>query len=563
MSLKILLLQYLHCKKMSKRNSLLKTAIWLTLLCILHPVICPAQNDSKVTKEVVILSPNKEQISYKKGTTIIAQGQLLNGEKSGFWQTNFSNNEIKSIAEFYKGKLNGRYQVFYENGQQMSTTNFKDDLPVQKWTSYYENGNLQGQIMWGKHNLPMSVQLYFENGVLAFQKTFEYENHSVSIHINSFYDNKIPFENYTIEFKLEEFKNQLYSITLETKPHLLFSTAGTLTGFYERKYNTGKTWMYCEFYAGKLLEVLEQNTPLGTPIRTWKTNGSGKLVHFHHLKDTGAIVNYINGYKNGSIKYFHGYNKIYKTGYFINNFPDSTWTLHSESGKIRQKLEAVRSTATWTFYGPKNKREATYTLKDGLLDGISYRYNFFGDTTAAFSYKHGLLNGKFTKFNAGAPLRSGFYKNSEQIGNWLTHGQFNQVSHETKFGKKQVIAKLSNIPPPKFSYLPSIRIPTNYNFVSKQALSLTPDLFLYTKSQFSWLLFQTPDSDELWGTTWLEATISPFGLIKNIVCLKSPTSETALTSNKLVSKIDLVEPKYLCGFPIKENAFIVLEHYKP
>jgi len=294
---------------------------------------------------------------------------------------------------------------------------------------------------------------------LKIKKIFEYTEDTATISVMSFYENKIEFEKYTFEVSLNLFKEQLIELALDTKPHLLFNEVGALNGFYARKYNSGKTWINAEFYNGKLLEVLEQNTPSGDPIESWKDGGTGTLIHFHHFTDTAAIVQYSAGYKNGKIKFFHSNNNKYKTGNYTNDQPTGEWSLFSQSGKTRQKLFIEGKDAQWTFYGPKNKKEALFNLRELKLQGAAYRFSFFGDTSAVFHYENGLLDGEFTKFESQAPSRSGKYYKGEQIDDWITHGQFNPVSHTTSFGSKSVISNTDQLLHPTFSYSPKFDIP--------------------------------------------------------------------------------------------------------
>lgn len=548
---------------MSKRFRLYTFSSGLLLFGVAMPTFSQQEtNPSIFHKEVFLNSESEDILSYKIGNKTIAEGELTEGLKTGEWDFYYKNGKKRFSTHFIDNKLDGEYNSYYESGEVLCNAHFSEGNPTKKWTSYYKEGSVQGEISWLANHLPSSTILYFENGLIAFDKEFEYEKGKVIINIQSFYENSIPFESYTLEINLEEFESIKYDLTLSTEPHLLFSETGSLTSFYERKYNSGKTWISCEFYDGKLLDVFEQNKPDGSSILGWQGEGTGIITHFHHFKDTAARVYYEDGIKHGSLKYFHSNNNTYKTGAYLKGSPANEWTLYSSSGKIRQQYLIEDSVIKWTFFGPKNKKEEEFRLYNGVLEGKGFKFNFFGDTTAYFSYEGGLLQGKFEKHQAGSLLRSGFYLNGEQTGNWLTHGQFNPVSHKTVFGNKQVIYDSQNIPSPEFSFDPKIQLPHTPSFDYKAAETYNFEFFMYSQKQFTQLLFVTPDSDEIWGTTWIGGKINEAGFIEDQTCLKSPSAKMVSISSQLISSFDLFLPSQNCGFPVPFEGYLVLEHYR-
>jgi len=133
---------------MSRTNYLLGYLIGLNLICIAMPTLSQQNAQIKLTKELVILNSNEDQLSYKIGNTILAEGKLLNGLKTEIWKAFYANGTPRATASYLKGKLNGNYVTYYENGQKMCSSYFLNDLPSDAWASFYENGTKQGEIKW-------------------------------------------------------------------------------------------------------------------------------------------------------------------------------------------------------------------------------------------------------------------------------------------------------------------------------------------------------------------------------------------------------------------------------
>jgi len=521
------------------------------------PAMCVISQEtpslSQIQKHEKELNKNEHLIQYTYGSITIAEGKLQNRLKTHKWVYYYKSGAIKSESNFLNDSIHGESNSYFENGDLLCNVHYHHGKPTKIWKSYYQNSRPQGEITWNENHLPNKINLYFKNGLPAFEKTFSYLDSVTTLHIKSYFKTGVLFEEYSLEFSANEFTSlnmkELNSIMFDLTPNMLFKSYGSMNGFYKRNYANGKTAISCEFYDGKLLELFEQNSPTGTPVTSWNSKGNGTLIQFHNSIDTAAILHYENGLKTGKAKFFHTKNNTYKTGYFKNGIPTKEWFLYSFSGKTRQKYSVNDSLAKWEFYGARSKKAQSFSLIDKKLQGRAFKFNFYGDTV------------DFKKYQSGAPLRSGEYFYGEQIGIWNTHGQFNPVTHSTYFLDKTVIYNSECLPELEFSFTPKFEFIPTYAFVSRACESYDLEITVYEENLFSQILLSTPDSDDIYGTTWLKTRVSEMGSINSILLIKSPSIKHFDSSVDLLLASSLFSPKIACGFPVSSEIYIILDHY--
>ena len=71
----------------------------------------------------------------------IADGQIVDGKKEGYWITYFANGNKRSEGRYIAGKKEGRWVQYYQNGNKASKASFRNGLYEGFYTSYYGNGN--------------------------------------------------------------------------------------------------------------------------------------------------------------------------------------------------------------------------------------------------------------------------------------------------------------------------------------------------------------------------------------------------------------------------------------
>ncbi len=547
-----------------------KNFICFFLFCLTACSICGQANNEFITLDTLDISLNGTLVNIKKGNYLLAYGLIdSKHQKNGEWKFYFPNGTVRITCTFNKDIVSGKCLHYYDSGQLKSDLRYEKGVPSGLWKSYYPNADLQGEILWNDQQLPSQIRLYFQNDRLAINKLYDYSTNEVELFVKSYYQNGSPFEEYTTYQHTDSLKQLItdsgIGSLVHASPHLGIHSndQGKLSGFYKRYFNSGKEWIFLEFDNDLLIEVLANNSPDNGSLNFPFNDGNGKVVHFHHYKDTAAIINYQGGHKHGPIKLFHEGNNTHRTGAYIRGIPTGSWISKSYSGKIKNQVNFNEDgSLQWTLYGPKNQKSKIYSLRNNLLNGVAISYDFYGDTTAVFSYTNGILNGRYTSYINKNVLRYGDYDFGEQIGNWYTKGQFNDISHTTTFGKKDVLFSLEHLPMINFRLKGEIDLPLKIKSTTTEPYSISNLYSLYNASTYIQFLLTTPDSDDIWGTSHYKALISDTGFLKELNLIKSPSTIDHLTASRLIRSNALFIPFYTYGFPSISDSYLILEHYK-
>lgn len=81
------------------------------------------------------------KVYYESGK-LKAQGNLLNGKKSGLWTSYYPNGKMWSRTAYYSGLASGASVTYYENGQIKFVGDYKDGKRTGMWKFYQEDGTL-------------------------------------------------------------------------------------------------------------------------------------------------------------------------------------------------------------------------------------------------------------------------------------------------------------------------------------------------------------------------------------------------------------------------------------
>lgn len=518
--------------------------------------------------DTVFKGDNDFTLIYTLDEDTISYGSVKRLMNHGIWRGLFSDGTLRFTSEYKNGLIHGASTHYHKNGEVKSRIEHTLGKRSGTWSSFYDTKEKMSIITWNSLGMPITAEFFSENGALLLSKNYVYDATECAISIKRFYRTGSRLESYTTyisNLELEKLltENGLEQI-LDITPHfgLPFSKEGRISGYYYRHFNSGKLWMHLEFDEGKLLEVFTQNTANGSEVDSEFNKGTGTLVHFHHFGDTAAIINYKNGLLHGSIKYFYSRNNTYAKGNIHNGYPSEIWTFYSFSGKTKYTLDYTNDTLVWCLYGPKSNKHREYPVLDGLLTGQGKEFDFYDQTSAQFSFENGLLDGSFTRWLNGNVTRFGSYTAGEQVGDWVTPGLFNPVSHTTRFSDKSVITNSNLLPTFEFNLAPRIEMPKLKLAKEYAVKAYSRELELYSKDQIKTVLLELPDSDDIRGTTFMELSIDENGNLVDLSPIKSPSLKDLTYAKEFIIKDALFSTQYVFGLPNFCKSYVIVEHYR-
>ena len=147
-------------------------AVIVILLVLFYLTRQPNLLDMEVVQEIIdeeaeedlqIRGENPDRMFYKKNSQI---------PYSGWAVMYYSNGQIQSLVQVYKGKQHGQTASWYNGGQMSEYGNFKDGIPNGKQAQYYESGQIKTTGYMYKTGPHGKVLSYFENGQLETVKNF-------------------------------------------------------------------------------------------------------------------------------------------------------------------------------------------------------------------------------------------------------------------------------------------------------------------------------------------------------------------------------------------------------
>jgi len=77
--------------------------------------------------------------------------EIVDGEKHGYWVTDYENGFKRSEGRYIAGKKEGPWSQYHKNGNKASEATFRDGKYEGACITYHENGNLRSSGVYPKH----------------------------------------------------------------------------------------------------------------------------------------------------------------------------------------------------------------------------------------------------------------------------------------------------------------------------------------------------------------------------------------------------------------------------
>ncbi|MFT5764030.1 MAG: antitoxin component YwqK of YwqJK toxin-antitoxin module [Saprospiraceae bacterium] len=141
-----------------------------------HSVAAGAFNATGSTVSAIEGTDVKTIESKDANGVLTERGQILNDLKTGTWTSYFSDQRVKTIANYAAGKLNGIYLELNERGQVELQTSYKDDALNGKYAKYkqgsrkleereYLMGILHGVVKkYDDRRSKLQQEIHYKNG---------------------------------------------------------------------------------------------------------------------------------------------------------------------------------------------------------------------------------------------------------------------------------------------------------------------------------------------------------------------------------------------------------------
>ena len=81
----------------------------------------------------------------------LADGEIVNGKKHGYWVTYYANGFKRSEGRYIAGEKEGLWIQYYKNGNKATEATFRDGKHEGEYIGYNENGNLGMKGFYPKH----------------------------------------------------------------------------------------------------------------------------------------------------------------------------------------------------------------------------------------------------------------------------------------------------------------------------------------------------------------------------------------------------------------------------
>jgi antitoxin component YwqK of YwqJK toxin-antitoxin module len=150
-----------------KEHSLSKFA-FLLIICFLT-LGC---SDAKVEKagnvfEKVVVSQIPNTTIFENDTLLKLQNGVYyfnNKPFSGYIQSNYPSDTLKSIASYFEGKQHGATKTFFPNGKLETLRNYKNGIGYGQHFGYWANGNLKFDFMYFNDKREGLQKQWYESG---------------------------------------------------------------------------------------------------------------------------------------------------------------------------------------------------------------------------------------------------------------------------------------------------------------------------------------------------------------------------------------------------------------
>jgi len=284
------------------------------------------------------------------------------------------------------GDVHGSKETTYKNGKRVKVVTYFADNKIEEVRNYNSNNQIDGldsvyeEDNTDKYGNPVQKVIY------ELSQEFIYKNGKI-IHKKDYGHNGQGSESY------DEIDSNRIQTNWYNNNQKQFETTNKPGGIIIEKEwtNTGQLLLEDSLNRNGLVNRLACNDSLGKPLKigTFK-NGNGILLHY-------------------SVSDYYGHS--YVIGENINN---------------------------------TDKVISSETYKNGENNGLAvFYYNYPTDTSSAYNYKDGLLNGKyFEYFKNHKKKTSGFYRNDKENGIKREYNESGELIFETTYvDGKQVSEK--------------------------------------------------------------------------------------------------------------------------
>jgi len=517
-----------------------------------------------------IFENKHSQIETKIGKRTLLLGDLNDlGEFEGQHVKYDIQGNKQAELSYAKDYLQGKSIFYYTSGKTKCEIEFVRGKPTGEWRSYTPRGKILAKIFWNTNSLPTKVELFYPNGLISLERQFIYDRDTCLIKSVSFYKNSNKFEEYSTEIPSEELMDLIKTDGLLTilssespKCGLSASQTGLFTGFYTRYYKNGNVWLSLEFDHGLLEDIFESNDRWGNKREVKFRNGTGELSLHHYYGDVAITAKYAHGLLHGSfISKYEGGNK-HIIGTHKNGLKTGQWLEYSFSGKRTKELNFNSDTLKTTLFSANDQKSKEFTTISGLLNETSYSFDFLGDTLEIINYKNGLHHGDYKKFINGILLRSGTYYIGEPVNNWITHGQFNDISHNTIYGDKSVKFNASDIP--RFNSNITYEVTSSFEFKTSIIPTASYNYLIYPASEIEMgsYLLSNLDSDIILGASLYKVNINYDGWLNDIIHIKSPDTDFEKSAKNFIQNGSYFSPSFILGFPSTNTSYLIIDHYR-
>jgi antitoxin component YwqK of YwqJK toxin-antitoxin module len=201
----------------------------------------------------------------------LVRGQLLCGERQGYWEYYYENGKLQERDFYELGKADGKYTSYHDNGMIMEEGEYDMGKRVGILRSFHSNGNPRRIIHYEDGKKHGIYQRFNKEGNIDYEVT--YENDTLTGPFVTFYDN---------------------GCEKEVGTHKNGKISGQLRGYYE----TGTLYFISGFENdqknGKYFGYYKSGDPFNET--TYKDDEiHGEYKEFHENGQVAVRTNFVNG----------------------------------------------------------------------------------------------------------------------------------------------------------------------------------------------------------------------------------------------------------------------------